>query len=87
MQKREVSVLQLRIQGAGNCFWVFLGAVLFVSRQISCSRHGKPQGRSDLATDEREFGSEICAGGICVMQWSLKESFTLEFVGLGMGRE
>lgn len=35
---------------------VFLGAVLFMRIKISCFGYGKHQRRSDLATDETEFG-------------------------------
>lgn len=52
-------MLQLRIQGCWNCCisrCVFLGAVSFIRIKISCLRCGKHQRRSDLATDEKEFG-------------------------------
>lgn len=61
-RRRKHQCSNLGSRGAGNVVFlsvsrcVFLGAVLFMRIKFSCFRCGKHQRKSDLATDETEFG-------------------------------
>lgn len=80
-------MLQGRIGGAGSVVFlsvsrcVFLGAVLFMRIKSSCLRCGKHQRRSDLATDETEFGYQrfVRRSGI------IKGKLHIRYCGFGDG--